>query len=441
MFFHNTRYHFKLAEQSPDLAGGIVGASAMIRPQLVQRIRKSVREYPYLQHRLFDPQLYLSDIDPNVASGVVTKLATYPWFRCAHDEYVSDAHPGGVARWKEEQAAKLLAAWPRQAASSPADIDACARAAVEFQLAFGCEKILLPSPLTHVPGTYAMEAQWIDAGLAVCRALRVTMPIYATVALSDIALRQQNPRSSPFLQAIAAQIAARTPLAGAYLVVAQESIDDGYNCKVTDTLLSILLLTDDLVRGAGKDVIVNYMGTFGALATAAGASIWASGYYRSQRRLRLSDMDDQMGRQYPRYFSVGMLGDVGVEEDLDLVAAHAVRDRVLTDSPTAAALNKVLRAGGRTADVPEWEYSMTNIAAASAHYNTVMHLLGHALHSLSSERRIEVVNRVLVHAEGVAAQVTQALTANGRKLSPQAELITAGVWRRVFEEWRQSAGV
>jgi hypothetical protein len=335
MFYHNTRYAFKLADQSPDnIAGGIIAASVLTRPQLLQRMRKTLKQYPHLQHRLFDPQLYLAGIDPTVACSVVSNLGTYPWFGCSLSDYESGEQEGGVKQWKEEQSAQVRASWPRGAATHSSEIADCVRAAVELQVAFGCEAIILPSPLTVVTGNYATEAQWIDVGLDVCRDLRVSVPVYATVAISDMVLRQRTPGQNPFLQTVSAQIAARMGLAGAYIVPAQESRDE-YVCTVPDTLLSVLLLTDDLVRGAGRSVLINYMGTFGAVAAAAGAKIWASGFYRSQRRLRTTDMDDSGGRQYPRYFSLPLLGDVGLEEDLDLVARHPVRERVLMKTVAA----------------------------------------------------------------------------------------------------------
>lgn len=441
MFYHNTRYAFKLADQSPEtIAGGIVAASALMRPQLMQRARKTVKQHPYLQHRLFDPQLYFADIDAQVASGAVVNLATYPWFRCAPAEYESSQQEGGVAQWKAEQSAQLIAAWPRAAATDAREIAECVRACVELQQEFGCEAIILPSPMTRVPGSYVNESAWIDAGLDVCRDLRVASPVYATIAIADTALRQQTPGHSQFLQTVSAQVAARPGLAGAYIVLAQET-EDGYCCKVPDTLLSLLLLTDDLVRGARREVIVNYMGAFGAIAHAAGAKIWATGYYRSQRRLRSSDMDDATGRQFPRYYSTPLLGDVGVEEELDIVAAHAARDRVLIDAPSSARLNQVLRAGGRVNDVAEWQYRQGNFRAAAAHYNTLMHQLGMALEGVSPDRRVDVVHKVLVHAERVAEQVKGAITQNGRRANGPTDTGTQSIWRGAFETWRNIAGI
>jgi hypothetical protein len=252
-------------------------------------------------------------------------------------------------------------------------------------------------------------------------------------------LRQTVPGQNAFLQTVTAQIAARAGLAGAYIVIAQESRDE-YVCTVPDTLLSLLLLTDDLVRGAGRSVIVNYMGTFGAVAAAAGAKIWASGFYRSQRRIRTTDMDDSGGRQFPRYFSLPLLGDIGLEEQLDLVARHPVRDRVLVNTSAAETLNDLLRAGGRVQDVAEWQYRQTNVRAASAHYNTLMHELGVKLDGTASERRVDVMNKFLLHAERMAVQVYDAITTGGSSVGP-TETSHQHIWRSTFENWRDLVGI
>lgn len=441
MFYHNTRYHFKLADQSPDtIAGGIVAASALPRSDLLRRERKALKQHPYLQHRLFDPQLYLADIDATVASSVVAKLGTYPWFRCAPDEPEGAKQKGSVTQSKAELSAHIVAAWPRAAAVESASIAGCVRSCIELQQKFGCEAIILPSPMTRVPGPYITESQWIDTGLDACRDLRVSVPVYATVAIADTALRQQAPGQSRFLQAVSAQIAARPTLAGAYVVFAQET-EDGYCCKVPDTLLSLLLLTDDLVRGAGREVIVNYMGTFGAVARAAGAKVWATGFYRSQRRLRSSDMDDATGRQFPRYYSTRLLGDIGVEEHLDLIAAHAVRDRVLVNAPSSQQLNDVLRRGGRVSDVAQWQYRSGNFRAAAAHYNTLMHQLGTALEGVEADRRLDVMNKLLVRAEHIAEQVKDATIRSVKRTAGPTDTGSQRIWRATYESWRNLSGV
>jgi hypothetical protein len=442
MFYHNTRYTFPLAAGSPDtIAGGIIAASAMSRPQLV---RRKLSRASYLQHCLLDPQLYLADLASATAGKNVVNLGTYPWFRCEHQSFES-GKPGGLPQWKAEQANTLVQGWPGAAATDPKEVADCAQSAIEIPLALGCEAVILPSPMTRAPGGgYATEARWLDAGLAACSKLRVSMPVYATIAIADSALRELNPLENPLLQTLTAHVASRDGLAGAYVVIAQNSEDEGsWICKDPDTLLSLLVIVDDIVRGAGRDVIVNGVGTFGLVAAAVGARIWSSGYYRSQRRMRTSDYNDSEGRTVPRYFSARLLGDVGVEHDLALVARDAVGRRVLTDTPSAAALNAILRGGGTPADVPEWEYTPGTPTAAMAHHNHCMQGLSTALGAASVEQRVNLMDSMLRRAETVAQSVREIVTARPRpdgQVTKHTDFLSQRIWREVFEKWRLATG-
>jgi hypothetical protein len=93
--------------------------------------------------------------------------------------------------------------------------------------------------------------------------------VYATIAVTDSVLRQGAPNDTRFLQAVTAQIASRPRCVVRIFVVAQES-EDSYVCKHPDTLLSLLLIVDVSRAGRIANVIVNYMGTFGAITTAIG---------------------------------------------------------------------------------------------------------------------------------------------------------------------------
>jgi hypothetical protein len=433
MFYYNAKYAFALPGQSPmSIAGAIIAASAMPAGQLV---RRDFRKHPYLQHRLFDPQLYLSGLDQNVAAKAVVNLASWPWF-CpgAAPEYDSDEH-SSVKNWKDQHAGMLIESWTRGAPSDPAAIRAAAKSAVQAQIELGCEMIVLPGPLTTVATRhFERETEWMDAGLDVCRELKVAAPVLATVAISDSILRGVDPAQNPLLHTISNQLSARAGLAGAYFVPEMAS-EGGYVCTSRETLLSLLLLVDDLVRGARKTVVVNYVGTFGAVASAAGASIWSTGYYLSQRRLRLSDFDDRIGRAYPRYHSLKLAGDIGLQSDIE----HLHRefgDRILSDTSDGRTLQSALHSGTYPDSSPEWEYSQSNINAAAGHYNEIAFRLGQ-IASLSREKRIETVQRWL---EGAVAWVRN-LQRVGIPQSNQTEQTHQAVWLDAFQTWRSYAGL
>ncbi len=430
MFYYNAKYKFALPGHPCGIAGGVVAASAMPAGQL---LRRNFRTHAYLQHRLFDPQLYLSSLDPNTAGRSVLNLASWPWF-CPGvvPDYDSNTH-ASVKRWKDLHGDALLRSWPNSVPSDPHPIADAARAAIRTQLDLGCEMVILPVPLTTIATQqFAIETAWIDAGIEACKALKVAIPVLATVAISDSLLRGVDPTQNPLLHTISNQLSARTELAGAYILPELAS-ENGYVCTNRDTLLSLLLLADDLVRGAGKMALVNYVGTFGAVLSAVGTSVWASGYYRSQRRLKLADFEDQIARAMPRYHSVKLAGDIGLQVDIQHAYAQ-YGDRILTATDDGLTLARALASGAYPP--PEWEYAQSNITAAAGHYNEVAYRLGQ-LDTQNPETRIQTVRRWL---EGAVLWVDN-LQRIGITASAQTELTHQAVWLNAFEGWCSHARV
>ena len=85
--------------------------------------------------------------------------------------------------------------------------------------------------------------------------LRTNLRQYVNIRPTRI-LRGIDPPTNQLLETITSHIAARKELAGAYLTIDQ-SVDSGYACKNEEILFSLLLMVDDLTRGAGKRVVAN----------------------------------------------------------------------------------------------------------------------------------------------------------------------------------------
>jgi hypothetical protein len=202
-------------------------------------------------------------------------------------------------------------------------------------------------------------------------------------------------------------------------------------------LLSVLLLVDDLSRGAHRKVVVNYLSTFGAATVAAGATIWAAGYYMSQRRLRLADFDDREARAYPRFLSLRLAGDVGLEADVYEAYRLGFGDRVITSSQASGILRSALAAGRDTSQVPEWRHSQTNISAAAAHYYDVCCTLGTDIYSVAPEQRVELVDRWLDRALQLATELERV----GIRRGYYTELAHQATWLNAFRRWRAHAGL
>lgn len=400
-------------------------------------MRRNFRTYPYLQHRAFDPQLYLAGLDRNAARETVVGLATWPWFvRDAVAQYDSDQH-GTLKEYHDTVRNDLLAAWPGRPATQDADIYQCVKSCVETQVGLGCEAVILPSPLTTIAATsYELETAYLDAGIRAAEELQVTVPVLATVAISDNILRGISPFEHPLLHTVSSQLAARPEIAGAYLVIEQAN-EPGYVICSPETVLALLLLVDDLARGAAKSIYVNFAGNFGAVLHAVGASVWASGYYLSQRRLQLAHFNDAGGGPaYPRLYSLRLAGDVGLEHDVPLLHRNALTDRVITTTAASENLITALNAGRYPEAVPDWQYRPNNIGVAAQHYYEVTNRFGVHLSSLDRVHRIDLVERWLDRA-AVLSETLQGIGVS----RTHSDLLHQPVWRDAFAAWRRHAGV
>jgi len=182
-FYVNIGYRFSIPDSvSPD--GSIILCSAMAYHQLERR--RIDDKYPHLQNRLFDPQLYLAGLDAAESGDHCLKLATYPWFGVSGLR-TYDSSQQTQAQWKASAGRRIASIWPR---THPMDLDVirhAVRDCIDFQNRFGCQAIILPSPLTVDPGTnYQDELCWLDTALEyIASASNLDLPVFATVAISE----------------------------------------------------------------------------------------------------------------------------------------------------------------------------------------------------------------------------------------------------------------
>jgi hypothetical protein len=431
MFYQCTKYQFNLSRS--DLAsGGIIASSALPRMQLLARQRKLVKTYPHLAHRMLDPQLYLAGIP--ATSKAVPNLATYPWFGVPNNDFDSSQQRLNV--WMDANEQQMRTDWPGKVPTDEAAIRQIVKSCIDLQLKFGVEAIIIPSPLTTIQSQqYDVETRYLDAAAEYCKSVAIQIPVFATVAFSDQAVRGTDPTSNPLVSTIAAQIASRDFVDGAYLII-EQSNDHGHCYGCEEGCLSLLLLADDLTRGGGKRVIANYSGIFGAISMAAGTSIWSSGHYRSHRRFRLADQEDERGSAMPRLYSLGLLGDVGVDENAALIYKSQYRDHVLYGTGESRLLYAAFAAGFSSSAVPEWRYVQGNISAASAHYYQVCKDVDDLISAHDLPARIKLIEKALERAAKLALGLK---SLKGLQLGAHTDLIHQEVWLNAFVKWRRYA--
>src|SRR3989442_2542663 len=109
-----------------------------------------------------------------------------------------------------------------QVPTSPADIERAVRGAVRLQARLGCSGIILPGPLTTIADqSFETETLWIDCGAEICAEERVSLPVFATIALSEAVLHGVSPAQHPLIHTISSQISARREISGVYIVIEQ----------------------------------------------------------------------------------------------------------------------------------------------------------------------------------------------------------------------------
>jgi hypothetical protein len=427
VYFFNARLRFKIRPTATTIPGSIIAASSI---SAVDLERRKFGDYRHFKKKLLDPQLYVATVDPALDPDIVARLAAYPWF---HGEdvpkYKSGEH-GTRTEWKKKTKGSLISKWTRTVPTMPDTIRKAARAAVEFQLKLGCDGILLAVPLTTIADqTLEAELDWIEAGIQACADLKVQRPVYATVALSEAVLHVPALKN-PIIHSFSNIVASRPELAGAYIVLEQTE-PSSYFWNSKDPLMALLILVDDLVRGAGKRVVVNYVGTFGIVAKAVGAEIWSSGYYLMQRRFSLKGAT---GIARPRYHSLALAGDVGMKEDLARIRDAGLVDKLMTPTSADAVLRTALANGKDPSSVPEWKYSPNNTAAAQEHHLQIVSETGAKLDTMSPGQRQDWVRKWLIEAVKLVNIIEQKeLVGMATDTSHQK------VWLDVFTDWSSYA--
>lgn len=428
MFFANFGYTFNL-DESVTADGAVLLCSAMPAHQLNRR----KIEKPHLVRRLFDPQLYLAGLEPGVAPKHCVKLATYPWFG-AGDLPRFDSGEQRQSEWTDSAVKKIRKSWPGEALTDPDLIAVAAKKCVDFQRSLGTWAILLPSPLTiDFSSDYSCEMEWLDAGLRHVESLADSrVPVFATVAISDTALRlHQEPQKNPLLGVVLDQISAR-PLDGVYLVVEQSTESaDTRQCNSARTLRSLLYLVHQFSGEAELQVGVNFVGAFGLVCEAAGASWWASNWYKSLHRLRLADKLAG-GQVFPLYWSGPAAFDINLESDFDLLASVDLK-RIADPTPASAGLLDAARKKTSANRVPAWRYAKSNRIAPINHYlQSAVQM--EATHSAIKSRkaRFDHVQSWLASAEATALWAAS-------ELSPKAKTKLGHVseWHEAFTGYRR----
>jgi hypothetical protein len=212
--------------------------------------------------------------------------------------------------------------------------------------------------------------------------------------LQDVCTRFIEPEDNPLLSIILDSISARE-ISGVYIILEQGSeAADTRNCTDTRSLKSILYLTHIFSQIAHIKVGVNFIGQFGLVCEAVGASFWASGWYKSLYRLRLAD-HVAAGRAYPNYWSFPAATEINLDEDMDIISKESVFPKIIDLTSASESLLKALQSGKSVSDVPTWRYSMSNISSSKEHYLLSSIKVDNQINALSGKKQLTFVKEWL----------------------------------------------
>ncbi|MBX3059469.1 MAG: hypothetical protein KF770_23700 [Anaerolineae bacterium] len=413
-FYANLGYHFKLPNEATHTelvtSGSIILACALPMHQLLRR--KFDHRYPHMRRRLFDPQLYLAGIDANQSSKHCAKLASYPWFGVIGlEDYISSQQQ--QSQWLAAAEEKISELWPQVIPTEPAIIRAAIQDCLDFQARIGCQALIAPSPLTFDNNTnYETELYWLDTALELKETQKISLPIYATVAIADICVRYADPLSNPLLELILDAVSARE-IDGVYIVLEQGGEPgETRHCSNTRALRSILHLVHIFTHDCGLRVAVNFLGQFGLACEAAGAELWASAWYKSVYRLRIADALAG-GRAFPKYWSHPAVLDIHLNQDYDNLNRAGIITSIADRTDASIGLIMATLSGKKVNDVQAWRYGPANVKAAQEHFmrSCIEAEEAHSSYQ-SNKERLDFVENWLGRAAQHAKEIERILGAN-----------------------------
>jgi hypothetical protein len=417
MYFQNVGYRWSCIESC--VHGVVFGAC---HQTIEQALRRHAPVLP--EHVLFDPQLYALgyDLTPQEFGGLLTNLATYPWFGMAASEYESGAE--SQRDWKGAIADGIDNIWENRAdpcASWPETVESCVR----FQEKIGATKVILPATLVADPESSLDEDFCrLDEAVAVARTL-TDKPILASLPVEEGAIRHRAFVENTLVEAIVDQVSARGNIDGIYIPVASAGAKD--RLSSLNAVGAVLRMVRLLRACSDLEVHVNYVESLGLVALSLGATAYASGYGLKQKRFCINDFRrGGGGLPLPKFLSLSLLVDLYPERDLERLRDARLLHLIKNDwTPSSDPLCQALSRGLGAAAVPAWEERRNNTASALTHYQQA-HRARLAVGSLGSED----ILAWLQSAEASALYVAERFQDD--PLSCDRAHITP--WRRALEE-------
>ena len=415
----------------PDIAGSIVIAS---KRKLEHVGNATFRRHPYRTRFLFDPQLYLSGLDPTRSRSRCINLSTYDWFDTGDLSFKRTDKSFTKKAWNEKLREIIDQYWTGRLFTNQSDIDDAVKCVCNVQRHAGAEAVVLASPLTTNPNSdLQVELEWIDRGIVASKAIAPDAQLLATVALAESALIGIDAFENALIDTIIDQLTSRD-IDGVYIVITSNS--QMYYLGEGTIVGALLRLTDGFKRGGMKRVVINYATLAGILTLATGADTLCTGWHRSERRLNLQDLvgaeSDRLA--YPAYYCDQLASEINISDDLPKLAKAKVLDNFMDVTTFSAPLLKGIARGIVPKDgaIPQWDYRGGITGEAAAHFATSVSKHVAYMSGLADDgKRVKSVKKWLTTADGLVGKLMSVI----KDLHQRTEVAHQRTWLRVFEDF------
>lgn len=388
---------------------------------------------------LLDPQMYFPlNTDTNFISerkSTYKKLASYPWYNNTPPVYTSSEHK--ISDFKKQYNADVSIL---SCLSIPTDdrlIHQRIKACFDFQKELGVSALIIPTPLANdYEDEFSIQLQWINQAIELKN--NYSLPIYATIALSEDIIANQAFNENRVLQTIIDNLSVLDELSGFYLVI--ERTGGETYIKNSNLAISILEMSFYLGYNLSKEFIINFTDTFGFLCLGAGATGFASGTTNKEKRLSFNDYIDRDGGgpALPHFFSYALGCDFFPNRDLSKIRNARLLRYLKNDfNPASDSLKQALVQKISVQSVPDWRESPNNVTAASNHRIIALNNYCQDILSLPFNERLEYTLAWIQDAEASMTYINNKL--HSTPLSDTG--VHLAVWRSSFEKFMTHHGL
>ncbi|WP_029505254.1 hypothetical protein [Lachnoclostridium phytofermentans] len=392
-------------------------------------LRRKLPTTPFL----LDPQMYFPiNTDNNfIAERKKTykKLASYPWYNNTPPVYSSSEYKISDFKKQYKEDASILSSLniPTDAPQIINRIKSC----FDFQSNLGVNALIIPTPLaTNYEDEFSIQLQWINKAIELKN--DYTLPLYATIALSEDIILNQKFAENRVLQTVIDNLSVLDELSGYYLVIERTS-GDTY-IKNSNLAIAILEMSYYLGHKLSKEFIINFTDIFGFICLGAGATGFSSGTTTKEKRLSFNDYIDKSGGgpALPHFFSYSLACDFFPNRDLSKFRDTRLLRYLENDfTPFSSSLKQALEQKIPIQSIPEWRESPNNITAASNHRIEVINNYCNHVLTLTFPERVEYTLAWIQNAEASMTYINSKL-----KAAPLSEIgVHLAVWSNSFSEF------